>query len=70
MRKTVKNIHRRLSVVRKFGPFLVESDLEGRSLFAEQGDLVNEHIAGLYEGLKPPALHRYGETDDRKREVM
>ena len=23
----------------------------------------------LYEGLKPPALSRYGETDDRKDEV-
>ena len=31
---------------------------------------VNQKIAALYDGLEPPALHRYGETDDRKREVM
>ncbi|WP_026380777.1 fumarate hydratase C-terminal domain-containing protein [Afifella pfennigii] len=56
--------------VENFGPFIVDSDLAGNSLFAQQGDLVNERIARLYDGLKPPALHRYGETDDRKREVM
>lgn len=56
--------------VERFGPFIVDSDLEGRSLFAEQGDLVNQRIASLYDGLKAPALHRYGETDDRKKEVM
>jgi L(+)-tartrate dehydratase beta subunit len=56
--------------VRNFGPFIVDSDLEGNSLFAEQGDLVNQRLAGLYEGLKPPALHRFGETDDRRDEVM
>ena len=56
--------------VENFGPFIVDSDLAGNSLFAQQGDLINERIAGLYEGLKPPALHRYGETDDRQDEVM
>ncbi len=56
--------------VENFGPFLVDSDLEGNSLFARQGELVNRRIAGLYEGLRPPALHRYGETDDRTDEVM
>ena len=56
--------------VEKFGPFIVDSDLEGNSLFAQQGDLVNENIESLYDGLKKPALHRYGETDDRKDELM
>lgn len=56
--------------VENFGPFIVDSDLEGNSLFARQGELVNQRIAGLYEGLRPPALHRYGETDDRTDEVM
>jgi L(+)-tartrate dehydratase beta subunit len=56
--------------VENFGPFIVDSDLEGNSLFAQQGDIVNERIAGLYEGLRPPALHRFGETDDRRDEVM
>ena len=56
--------------VENFGPFIVDSDLAGNSLFAQQGELVNQRIEGLYEGLKPPALHRYGETDDRRDEVM
>ena len=56
--------------VSNFGPFIVDSDLDGRSLFQQQGDIVNQRIASLYEGLKPPALHRYGETDDRRDEVM
>lgn len=56
--------------VENFGPFIVDSDLTGASLFAQHGDAVNQKIASLYDGLKPPALHRYGETDDRKREVM
>ena len=56
--------------VEKFGPFIVDSDLDGNSLFAEQGDLVNQNIESLYDGLKKPTLHRYGETDDRKDELM
>jgi L(+)-tartrate dehydratase beta subunit len=56
--------------VENFGPFIVDSDLAGNSLFAQQGEIINQGIAALYEGLKPPALHRYGETDDRRDEVM
>ena len=56
--------------VEGFGPFIVDSDSDGNSLFAQQGDQVNQGIAKLYEGLKAPALHRFGETDDRKDEVM
>lgn len=56
--------------VRDFGPFIVESDLQGRSLFAQHGEQINAGIARLYAGLKPPALHRYGETDNRQDEVM
>jgi len=56
--------------VRDFGPFIVESDVAGNSLFHEHGERINTRIDALYAGLKPPALHRYGETDDRKREVM
>lgn len=56
--------------VASFGPFIVDSDLKGNSLFAAHGDEINARLARLYEGLRPPALHRYGETDDRKREVM
>ena len=56
--------------VKNFGPFIVESDLQGNSLFAQHGEQINAGIQKLYEGLKPPALHRYGETNDRKHEVM
>ncbi|MBU6224169.1 MAG: fumarate hydratase C-terminal domain-containing protein [Burkholderiales bacterium] len=56
--------------VKNFGPFIVESDLEGNSLFAQHGEEINAGIEKLYQGLKPPALHRFGETDDRKNEVM
>jgi L(+)-tartrate dehydratase beta subunit len=56
--------------VENFGPFIVDSDLAGNSLLAQHGDSVNERLASLYEGLKPPALHRFGETDDRRDEVL
>jgi len=56
--------------VENFGPFIVDSDLAGNSLLADHGDTVNERLAGLYEGLKPPALHRFGETSDRRDEVL
>ena len=56
--------------VENFGPFIVESDLAGNSLFEQQGALVNANLEKLYAGLKPPALARYGETDDRKDELI
>jgi L(+)-tartrate dehydratase beta subunit len=56
--------------VENLGPFIVESDLDGNSLFEQQGRLVNANLEKLYEGLKSPALSRYGETDDRKDELI
>jgi len=56
--------------VENFGPFLVESDLEGNSLFEQQGKLINANLEALYSGLKAPALSRFGETDDRKDELI
>ncbi|MEO8280196.1 MAG: fumarate hydratase C-terminal domain-containing protein [Ideonella sp.] len=56
--------------VENFGPFLVESDIEGNSLFEQQAQHINPEFARLYEGLKAPALKRYGETDDRKDELI
>ena len=41
--------------VENFGPFIVDSDINGNSLFAQQGELVNQRIESLYDGLKPPA---------------
>ena len=56
--------------VEKFGPLLVESDLDGNSLFERQNRIVNQGLARVYEGLKPPSLARYGETDDRRDELI
>jgi len=56
--------------VEKFGPLLVESDLEGNSLFERNNRIVNQGLGRLYEGLKPPSLARYGETDDRGKELI
>ncbi|MCP4390111.1 MAG: fumarate hydratase, partial [Gammaproteobacteria bacterium] len=38
--------------VENFGPFIVESDLAGNSLFEQQGKLVNANLDKLYAGLK------------------
>lgn len=56
--------------VENFGPFLVESDLQGNSLFEQQNRIVNERVEETYRGLKPPALKRYGETTSRDDEVV
>lgn len=56
--------------VENFGPFIVDSDLQGNSLFEEQGKAVNEKLDALYAGLKAPALSRYGETDNRNDELI
>ncbi len=56
--------------VENFGPFLVESDLHGNSLFEQHGKEINANLEKLYDGLKAPALSRFGETDDRKDELI
>ena len=56
--------------VERFGPFLVESDLTGQSLFERENAKIAPGIAKLYEGTRPAALKRYGETDDKTDEVI
>ncbi len=56
--------------VENFGPFLVESDVQGNSLFEQNNRAMASRLDALYENLKPPALRRYGETDDRKDELI
>jgi L(+)-tartrate dehydratase beta subunit len=56
--------------VENFGPFLVESDLDGNSLFERENAKVAPGIARLYEGTRSPALRRYGETDDKTEELI
>jgi L(+)-tartrate dehydratase beta subunit len=56
--------------VEKFGPFLVESDAAGNSLFERENANIAPGIESLYAGTKPATLRRYGETDDRTNEVI
>lgn len=58
-----------LDVVR-FGPFLVESDLTGQSLFERENARIAPGIEALYAGTRPATLRRYGETDDKTQEVI
>lgn len=53
-----------------FGPLLVESDLAGNSLFEKNNAELAERVEGLYAGLRPPALARYGETGDKTEELI
>ena len=53
-----------------FGPFLVESDLDGQSLFERENGKIAPGLARLYEGTSPATLRRYGETDDKTDEVI
>ena len=56
--------------VENFGPFLVESDLAGNSLFERENARIAPGIAKLYAGTQPATLRRYGETDDKTEEVI
>ena len=56
--------------VANFGPFLVESDIKGNSLFERENEAITRNLAQHYEGTKPATLRRYGETDDRSDELI
>ncbi len=56
--------------VDEIGPFIVDNDREGNSLFVKHERAVNAKLEKLYAGLKPPALKRYGETTNRGDEVI
>ena len=56
--------------VKQMGPFMVESDLRGNSLFERENRKIAEGIGKLYEGTKPATLKRYGETDNRSDELI
>lgn len=56
--------------VEKLGPFIVDNDREGNSLFVAHEKAVNVKLEKLYANLKPPALKRYGETTNRADEVI
>ena len=56
--------------VERLGPFLVEGDRDGRSLFALANREINRRLAEVYRELPPPALSRFGETVSREDEVV
>jgi L(+)-tartrate dehydratase beta subunit len=56
--------------VENFGPFLVESDLSGHSLFERENAKIAPGIEKLYAGTRPATMRRYGETDDKTQEVI
>jgi L(+)-tartrate dehydratase beta subunit len=56
--------------VERLGPFLVEGDREGRSLFALANREINRRLGEVYAGLPPFALGRFGETTARTDEVV
>ena len=56
--------------VENFGPFLVESDLHGNSLFERENAKIASGLDRLYAGTRPAILRRYGETDDKTKEVI
>lgn len=56
--------------VENFGPFLVECDVQGRSLFGLANAEVNETFEKLYEGLPQPTLKRLGEVILPTEEVL
>jgi L(+)-tartrate dehydratase beta subunit len=56
--------------VEKFGPFLVESDLAGNSLFERENAKIAPNLERLYAGTRPATLRRYGETNDKTDEVI
>ena len=56
--------------VEKFGPFIVESDLDGNSLFERENAKIAAGLDRLYAGTRPATMRRFGETDDKTQEVI
>ena len=56
--------------VENFGPFIVESDHKGNSLFERENAKIAANLDAAYAGTKPAVLKRFGETDDRKDEMI
>ncbi len=56
--------------VERLGPFLVEGDRAGRSLFALANLEINRRLDELYKTLPPFAMGRFGETTSRQNEIV
>jgi L(+)-tartrate dehydratase beta subunit len=56
--------------VERLGPFLVEGDRQGRSLFALANREIDLRLHEVYAGLPPYSMGRFGETTARSDEVV
>ena len=56
--------------VERLGPFLVEGDREGRSLFALANREIDRRLGEVYAGLPPYVMGRFGETTARTDELV
>jgi L(+)-tartrate dehydratase beta subunit len=56
--------------VERLGPFLVEGDRAGRSLFALANREIDRRLAEVYAGLPAYAMGRFGEAVSRADEVV
>src|SRR5262245_46206356 len=56
--------------VERLGPFLVEGDREGRSLFALANREIDRRLGEVYAGLPPYVMGRFGETTKRTDELV
>ncbi len=78
--KRVKDLHWRKELglaqamwvieAENMGPFIVASDFDGNCLFERENAKIAEGLAKVYEGTRPAVLKRFGETDDRKDELI
>ena len=55
---------------KRMGPFIVASDMNGDCLFERENAKIANNIEQVYEGTKPAVMKRYGESDDRRDEVI
>ena len=56
--------------VERLGPFLVEGDREGRSLFTLANREIDRRLGEVYAGLPPYVMGRFGETTKRTDELV
>src|SRR5262245_47577155 len=56
--------------VERLGPFLVEGDREGRSLFALANREINARLREVYRDLPPFAMGRFGEQPSCEEEIV
>lgn len=55
---------------KRMGPFIVASDVHGNCLFERENERISQNLEHVYEGTKPAVLKRFGETDNRRDELI